>query len=244
VAGVPRFSVVIPAYNEERFLPRLLDSVEVARSTYARGRDAVEVIVADNASTDGTARLARERGCTVVPVERRVIGAARNGGARAARGDVLAFVDADARIHPRTFDAIDQAFATGRVVGGATGVTSERWSLGIVVTWALLLPMVWITGMDTGVTFCRREEFDAIGGYDEGLKFAEDVKLLVALRRLGRARGQHLARLTSVKAVASTRKFDDLGDWHYFRLIGHGLYALLRGRHDEFTDRYWYHPDR
>ena len=54
--GAPRWSVVVPAYNEERFLPRLLDSIDVARAAYSRGRDAVEVIVADNASTDATAR--------------------------------------------------------------------------------------------------------------------------------------------------------------------------------------------
>jgi hypothetical protein len=45
--------------------------------------------------------------------------------------------------------------------------------------------------------------------------FGEDVQLLVDLRRLVRCRGQHLARLRGVKAVASTRKFDSHGDWHY-----------------------------
>ena len=69
----PRFSLVIPAYNEEHYLPRLLDSVEVARNRYSRGPGAVEVIVADNCSTDGTADLAMARGCHVVSVEPRVI---------------------------------------------------------------------------------------------------------------------------------------------------------------------------
>jgi glycosyltransferase involved in cell wall biosynthesis len=44
----PRLSLVIPAYNESALLPRLLDSVMVARSRYARGGDAIEVIVADD----------------------------------------------------------------------------------------------------------------------------------------------------------------------------------------------------
>jgi len=48
----PRISLVIPAYNEEKYLPRLLDSVDAARARFA-GRGDVEVIVADNVSTDG-----------------------------------------------------------------------------------------------------------------------------------------------------------------------------------------------
>ena len=70
----PRISLIIPAYNEEELLPRLLDSIDAARATYG---GTVEVIVADNASTDGTAELARRRGCRVVAVEKRAIAAAR-----------------------------------------------------------------------------------------------------------------------------------------------------------------------
>ena len=170
-----------------------------------------------------------------------MIAAARNGGAAIARGDILCFTDADGQIHPRTFEAIESALATGRVVGGATGVTSERWSPGIVVTWAILLPLVWITGFDTGVVFCRRQDFETIGGYDESIRFAEDLKFLVALRRLGRKRGQRLARVTSAKAIASARKFDERGDWHYFSLLAS---LLRRSTRTEWVDRYWYRSDR
>ena len=53
-----RFSVIIPAYNEEQYLPRLLKSIEVARANYSGGRDEIEVIVADNDSSDRTAEVA------------------------------------------------------------------------------------------------------------------------------------------------------------------------------------------
>lgn len=242
----PRFSVVIPAHNEERLLPRLLDSIDTAREVYGGGPGSIEIIVADNASTDSTASLAASRDCLVVPVEKRVIAAARNGGARAARGEIVCFVDADARIHAETFGAIDEALATGRVVGGATGVRLERWSLGIAAAYLMIVPLVWVTGIDTGLVFCRREDFEAVGGYDENLRIAEDVVFPWALKRLGRRRGQRLVRLRGFKATASLRKFDEHGDWHYVAMLPRTtlLFLFRRRAFLEFIDRYWYRPSR
>jgi len=242
----PRFSLVVPAWNEEAVLPRLLDTVDVARARFHGGPRAIEVIVADNASTDRTAALARDHGCTVVPVAKRSIAAARNGGAQAARGEVLAFVDADMRIHPETFNDIDAALATGGCVGGATGVRLERWSLGILVTWLLLIPWAVLLRMDTGVVFVRREDFERLGGYEERRAFAEDAALLVALKRLGRSRGQTLARVTSARALASMRKFDRHGDWHYFPLFARLGILMLRRPYatTDLVRRYWYEDDR
>jgi len=244
--SLPRFSLVIPAYNEELFLPRLLDSVDAAAQRYAPGAASVEVIVADNASTDRTAELARTRGCRVVPVAKRSIAAARNAGGAAARGEIVGFVDADMRIHPGTFDAIEEALESPRVVGGATGCTLERWSLGLAFTFAAFLPMVWLTGFDTGVVFCRRRDFVATGGYDERLRVAEDVRFLLALRQVGRRQGQRLTRLRRVKAVASTRKFDEFGDWHYLTTMPRIAlgYALNRASSVRKIEQYWYKPRR
>lgn len=242
----PRLSLVIPAYNEARFLPRLLDSVDEAARRYTHGAAAVEVIVADNASTDRTAELARLRGCRVVSAEKRCIAAARNAGGRAARGEIVGFVDADMRIHPETFNAIEKALAADRIVGGATGCTLERWSVGLTVTFAIFLPMVWLTRFDTGVVFCRRTDFEATGGYDETLRLAEDVAFLVALRRVGKKHGKRLTRLRHVKALASTRKFDEHGDWHYLTTIPRWTVAYLFKRPGALgeIERYWYEPRR
>ena len=245
-SGPIRISLVIPAHNEERFLPRLLDSVDVARGRYRHGAESLEVIVADNVSTDATAAVARTRGCRVVSVEERRIASVRNGGAKAATGDVLCFIDADSEIHPETFNAIEDSLATGRVVAGATGVRMERWSLGIAATYALFMLMVWTLRMDTGVVFIRREDFLTIGGYDERRFFAEDVQLLWDLRRVGRKRGQQLTRLRSFKALGSTRKFDLHGDWHFFSDLFHLLPLMLRSPRatNDFAKKYWYGEQR
>src|ERR1051326_5236860 len=241
-----KFSVIIPAFNEEKYLPRLLASIETARTNYLGGRDQIEVIVANNDSTDATAEVATAHGWRVGHVAKRGIAAARNGGARIARGEMVCFIDADSAVHPQTFNAIDTAMATGRYVWGVTGAVLERKSLGLMITYCVAMPIVFLTGLDTGLSFCRREDFEAVGGYDETRLYAEDVIFPMALRRLGRARGQRLVRLPQIKALACTRKFDQFGEWHYFWMLGHAIKSLLTSNwHDEkLADRYWYNPGR
>lgn len=240
--AVPRISIIVPAYNESRYLPRLLKSIDVARDRYAAGRDAVEVIVADNASTDGTIEAARAHGARVVSESRRVIAAVRNAGAAAATGDILVFVDADSVIHPETFTRVVRALSSEKIVGGATGVTMDRWSTGIAVSYALLEAWCWVSGWDTGVLFCRREGFDTVGGFPEHLLFAEDLAFYSGLRRLGRARGQRFVRLRGVRTVTSTRKFDQFGDWGWPAANAKVLWwALIHSpRERALVERHWY----
>jgi glycosyltransferase involved in cell wall biosynthesis len=241
-----KFSVIIPAYNEERYLPRLLTSIEVARGNYSGGREEIEVIVGDNDSTDATAEIATALGARVVHVAKRRIGAARNGAARAARGEIFCFIDADSAVHPQTFNAIHEKMKSGRYVWGVTGARLDRKSLGLVVTHYMFMPMVWITGLDIGLSFCWREDFEAVGGYDENRFYAEDVIFPLALRRLGRSRGQQLTRVPKVKALQCTRKFDQFGEWHYLWMLGHVIKSLITSNwHDEkLAERYWYNPGR
>lgn len=245
-AANPDISLVIPAYNETVLLPRLLDSIEIAQQVFAESGGSVEVIVADNRSTDDTPMLAAERGCRVVSVEQRCIAAVRNAGASIATGRLLAFADADGTIHPQTFKQVSQILADDSIIGGATGVKLERWSLGIAVAFAIVYPILVLTKMDTGVVFCRRADFNLISGYDVRLKFAEDVAFLLALRRLGKRRRQRLIRATSIRGMASTRKFDEHGEWHYFRLLWQVGSSMLFKRKDaeEIVNRYWYKPNR
>ena len=84
-----KISVVIPAYNAERFLPRCLKSV------FAQTLKPEEVIVVDDGSTDNTAALAAELGTTVISQTNSGIAAARNNGIRHASGEWIALLDAD-----------------------------------------------------------------------------------------------------------------------------------------------------
>ncbi len=238
-----RFSVIIPAYNESELLPRLLDSLAVARERYTGGADAIEIVVADNDSTDDTAAIARRAGCSVAHVEHRCIAAARNGGAAAAEGEVLCFVDADSIAHPETFNVIDQGFHD-RAIAGTTGVIPERWSLGLRVTYCLLLPTLWLLQIDAGVVFCRRVDFEEVGGYDSDRLFGEDVVFLLALRALGKQRRprQRLVRLHGARTLTSVRKYDKHGQWHFITAsLKQGLLLPFKPEAvDAFARRYWY----
>ncbi len=237
MTGPADFTLVVPAFDEAVALPRLLDSVEAARAHHA-GR--VEVVVADNGSTDGTADVAAARGCTVVPVERRRIAAARNGGARAAETPWLVFCDADIELHPATFVAMDDRVRTRGVIGGATGVRYARSSVGIAVTYWSVWPFAMALGIEAGPMFVAAEDFWAVGGYPEDRSWAEDVALQRALIRRGRRDGRRFVRVPEARATASTRKFDALGDWHMFRFPVDHLRDRLTGDGTATADRYWY----
>lgn len=245
-SALPKFSVIVPAYNEELLLPRLLDSIAVARNNYSGGAEAIEVIVADNDSTDGTAAVAAAYGARVVKVSKRRIGAVRNGGASVAQGAIICFSDADSAIHPNTFEAIETTLNTGKFVGGSTGLKLERQSPGLLFTYSLVTIISKLTRIDAGVVFCKREDFQAAGGYDENRFYGEDITFLLALRRLGRTRGQRLTRLRGVKALGSTRKFDQFGDWHLFWMMRQAIKSCFTGNwNDEsFASRYWYNSGR
>jgi glycosyltransferase involved in cell wall biosynthesis len=103
----PRISVVIPARNEAALIGSTVGSVLRARDRYREARrdgGAVEVIVVDNASDDGTADAlaghAAEGGVRVATCAPRGAARARNLGARLASGRALVFLDADTRLPP------------------------------------------------------------------------------------------------------------------------------------------------
>src|SRR5262245_38331928 len=105
----PRVAVIIPARNEERSLPLVLDAIPTGL--------AQEVVVVDNASTDRTAEVVRSRGATLVLEPRRGYGAACLRGLEhleASRPDVVVFLDADFSDHPQEMTKLLEPIVRGR----------------------------------------------------------------------------------------------------------------------------------
>jgi glycosyltransferase involved in cell wall biosynthesis len=177
-------SFIIPAWNEASVLPATLAAVNAVTQRLAVP---CEVIVADDASTDRTAEVARAGGARVVSVNHRQIAAARNAGAKAARGDLFFFVDADMLIAEDVVRAAIESVRRGVVGGGCVSRFDGRVPLYARVLQVLMVRFARITGIAGGCFFfCTREAFRAAGGFDRRLYAAEEVALSVALRRLGR----------------------------------------------------------
>lgn len=237
----PLFSVVVPAFNEARYLPDTLAALR--RAIDALGAP-VEVIVADNGSTDATADIARGHGARVVPVAPKCISAVRNGGAAAARGRYLVFNDADNHVSGNLLVEIRRVLDAGRHVGGGVGnVRMQRLSIG---TFLFNMLPLWMAALVTRtsmvVFYCPREAFEAVGGFDETRKMAEDHEFAQRLRRWGRARGLRYKNLYRAHVVVSTRKYDEHGD--YF-LLRHPIKLMRAIRQDQAVlDEFWYRPNR
>src|SRR5262245_12307667 len=89
--SIPDVAVVIPAYNEERFIGATIDSVHAA----LKARYRYEIVVVDNGSTDGTASIARAHGAEMYVVPGVTVASLRNYGAARCSARVLVFIDAD-----------------------------------------------------------------------------------------------------------------------------------------------------
>jgi glycosyltransferase involved in cell wall biosynthesis len=232
----PRISLVIPAWNEEKYIRPTLESVARARSKYeAATSSAVEVIVVDNASTDHTAEIARSFGCRVVPFDVHQIAAVRNAGARAARGPLLAFVDADRSIVPENlFLQIDRHLADPAVYGGGSAFTPDRWNVAILLGIGVTRIFCRLTGLGCVLYYLRRSDFEALGGWDERLYAAEDIDLSKRMKAAARASGRRLRHLREPVRIC-TRKLHLIGLGRMLRLSWRAL------RRWDFTDPTLFH---
>lgn len=213
-----KFSIIIPAFNEETYLPSTLRSVRAAEAHLrdVAGVD-VETIVVDNNSGDDTAVIARNEGATVIHEPVQGISRARNSGASIATGDVLVFVDADVFLPTSTLTTIHDAMSDPRCVGG--GVDAEyrpRRSLVRLYlrTWRILAR---ITDMVQGATqFCRKDVFDQIGGYDEGAWIGEDVDFYWDMKKYAKRIGANVRVIRNPRVLPSNRRFDK---WPLWRIL-------------------------
>lgn len=209
-------SFVIPAYNEELELPSAMAAIH----DVAQDRQ-YEIVVVDDASTDATAEIARGSGAEVVSINRRQIAAARNAGARHARGDILFFVDADTRINQEQVAGAIAALEEGCCGGGARIVVDGSIPLWSRVFTKAFCAFYFALNLGAGAfLFTTRKNFDAVGGFDEKLFIGEEIYFSIALRRLGRF------RILREPVITSGRK---LRMYSAREIIGNSLSIILRG---------------
>jgi GT2 family glycosyltransferase len=213
-AGATRLSIVVPVYNSPRELAECLAAVQADAPADA------ELIVVDDASTDGTPDVARAGGARVFRLPRNSgPGAARNHGVERAEGPVLLFVDADVVIAPGTVGRVAAAFAGDPGLAALFGSYDDRpRAPGLVSRYRNLLHhFVHQDGKAEAATFwaglgaVRRAAFREVGGFDAA-RFPkpsiEDIELGYRLRRAGHRirldkglQGTHLKRWTLASMI-------------------------------------------
>jgi glycosyltransferase involved in cell wall biosynthesis len=190
LARRPTISLIIPAYNEEAYLPACLDAV----MQNVAGK-AMEIIVVDNNSTDGTrAMIERYPAVTYVFEPRKGITRARQRGFEAAGGDILAYVDADTRPPPGWIEQIWAEFEADAQLaclsgpysfydlGGVRNAVSRGW-------FVTARPLYSLTGyMLVGGNFAiLRSVLTKMGGFDDAIEFyGEDVDIAKRARKHGK----------------------------------------------------------
>lgn len=182
-------SVIVPARNEQRLIQRTLD--RILRSASHFNRDAVQVIVVDNASSDGTWETLQQYSANegVIAVRHDQLGAARarNHGRKYATGEILVFVDADTWIEPDCLLRIVNHCRINGIEAGITRLADSDGGMRARIWWLFWehvrrLPMPRAKAMPA-LMFCRATVFDEFGPFDEDVAIGEEWPILAGLYR-------------------------------------------------------------
>lgn len=202
------FSIIIPAYNEEKYLLKTLLS---AKNTAEKMDVAGEIIVVDNNSTDKTAEIARDFGVKVIFEEHNQIAKARNSGARVAKGEYFIFLDADTILSPELLSIALKNLSSGYCCGGGCKIKMDR-ELSFINQKFLNF---WnsISGKNSFAAgcfiYCTRKGFEEIGGFSEKVYASEEIWFSRDLRKWGKKQNLDFKIITDVSIITSGRKLDN-----------------------------------
>lgn len=173
-----KLSVIIPTFNEAPNIARLVAEL---RRHDASG--AVEILVVDAHSPDGTAELARQAGATVLLAPKPGRAFQMNHAAAHATGDVLYFVHADVSIHPDYVATIGQAVAQGYAAGCYRFRFDSTNLLLRINSFGTRFKGIMSRGGDQTL-FITRALFEQLGGFNEQFVVMEDFEIIQRIRRV------------------------------------------------------------
>lgn len=233
-------SLVIPAHNEAEYIGPCIESV----LQHAAGKFK-EIVVVDNASTDGTGDVARSyAGVTVVREERKGLTRARQTGLEATTAPYIAYMDGDSRLPEDWFTNAGSLIRRYPAAVSWSGpvyyydAPNVLWNATLAIGWWLTAPLMYrlVGYMVLGGNFIvSRDAINAIGGFDPNVSFyGEDMTLAKRLHQ----KGKTIFRM-HFRGHTSARRFVKEG---YFRTNMHYVmnyaWPVLFGRpyHREYTD--------
>ena len=175
----PRVTVIVAAYNGERFLRETLESV------FAQDFDSFEVVFVDDGSEDRTREIAQSFAVRYVRQANQGLPAARNAGLALARGDLVAFLDDDDVLPPTKLSTqvgyLDAHPETGCVLG------RQEWIFDGVDPPQMARDPIFgeLGGIQLVTAMIRRHVLEELGGFDPSYRYAEDRDLFIRMREHG-----------------------------------------------------------
>lgn len=222
-------SIIIPTYNEEEYLPVLLESIK------KQDFDDYEVIIADANSTDRTREIAEEYGCIVVDGGLPAVG--RNNGAKVAKGEYLLFLDSDLELTEDYLRNVLYEFKMERLGIAITQMLpmSDKIQDKIFHEFANYF-MIGIENIKPHGAGCygiiaRKELHDACNGFDESLNFGEDTDYIERL-----AKKEKFKVLRNAKIGVSTRRLEEEGIQTLIKQYGKSTVNDFLGRRTNAED--------
>jgi glycosyltransferase involved in cell wall biosynthesis len=196
-----RFSVVVSALDQQADLDRSLRAIGRAAQAIHTATEVVVVVRDDSPH----ARVASAAGADVVTIDRPSVAAARNAGAFASTGQIIVTINADRVMSPVAFAEIERLLATGCYIGGGAIQHPERHSLAIDLAQVLNRLTTYLNGLGGGMYWCRRDDFDAIGGFDERVTTIDDLDFARRLRDYGLRTGRKFVNLRQAPVTTACR---------------------------------------
>jgi glycosyltransferase involved in cell wall biosynthesis len=173
----PRVTVIVAAFNGERFLRETLESV------FAQDFDSYEVVFVDDGSEDTTGEIAQSFPVRYVRQENQGLPAARNAGLAVARSELIAFLDDDDVLPPTKLGTqvryLDEHPEVGCVLGRQEWILEE----GVEPPPLVRDPIFGeLGGIQLVTAMIRRRVLEELGGFDPSYRYAEDRDLFIRMR--------------------------------------------------------------
>ena len=167
-------SIIVPAYNEAKHIQECITSLK--SQNYPK--NSYEIIVVDNESTDNTAQIASNNEVKLLEKQPGNVGRMRNLGAKEARGEIVAFIDADCVVDPEWISRATElvshqenaVFGGGCLLPPNPTIVEKYWLLG---TPEAMLPRDLIGAS----IVLRKNIFEEVGGFNEEITSGEDTEL-------------------------------------------------------------------
>ncbi|MEK6984278.1 MAG: glycosyltransferase [Nanoarchaeota archaeon] len=215
-------SIVIPAYNEEEYLPKLLGCIK--KQTY----EDYEIIVADANSTDKTRQISKKFGCKIVRGGMPAVG--RNNGAKTAKGDILLFLDADVQFESNFLkNAVGELKKRKLDVAGCyirplSSNIVDNVFIWIFNLWISATQFFYPNASGSGI-FCKKWLHKKVKGFDETIRLSEDMDYVRRCGKYGKFR-----LIKSARSYIAMRRFEREGRLIVgLKLILSAFYRLFFG---------------